>query len=170
MLTILAMSCTGMLLAGENLLKNPSFSLNLASWAAGTASRSTNVYHSAPGGLLLPSVSYWKAVYQEVAVDPGKIYTASAWAKYVGAASGNVAIRWYESATNKTIISTTSIALLSSSVVDWTFFEVKKVVPPENATIGAFYVMITKNVAATNYVDDVVFEEWIDPATFVVVR
>ena len=167
MLTILFMSCAGMVMAGENLLGNPSFSWNDNKLYWQGLSLCTTNYYTAPACFSIASTTYWKACYQDVAVDAGKFYSAAAWVKFVGTGSGVVEMRWFNAAGDK--VGSTGIVYPKTDV-DWTYYERLKFNPPATAVSAWFYIAMAQNYTATIFVDDVVFEEWIDPATLVVIR
>ena len=154
------------LMAGENMIKTPSFHFNdKTNWNG--LSRSTTEYHTAPASLSLVATEHWKACYQDVAVYPEKFYSAAAWGKFVGTGSGVVEIRWYNAA--GTHVGSTGIVYPKTDV-DWTYYERLKFNPPATAVSARFYIAMAQNYTATIFVDDVVFEEWVDPATLVVIR
>ena len=154
------------LMAGENMIKTPSFHFNdTTNWKS--LSRSTTEYHTAPASLSLVATTYWKNCYQDVAVYPEKFYSAAAWCKFVGTGSGVVELRWYNAAGDQ--VGYTGIVYPKTDV-DWTYYERKKFAPPASAVKGRYYVAMAQNYTATIFVDDVVFEDWIDPATLVVIR
>ena len=154
------------LMAGENMIKTPSFHFNdTTNWKG--LSRSTTEYHTAPAGLTIVGAPHWKATYQTVAVDSGKFYSAAAWVKFVGTGSGVVEMRWFNAAGDQV----GSTGIVSPKIdVDWTYYERLKFNPPATAVSAWFYIAMAQNYTATIFVDDVVFEEWIDPATLVVIR
>ena len=154
------------LMAGENMIKTPSFHFNdTTNWIK--LSRSTNEYHTAPASLSLVATTYWAFTYQTVAVDAGKFYSAAAWVKFVGTGSGVVEMRWLNAAGTR--VGSTGIVYPKTDV-DWTYYERLKFNPPATAVSARFYIAMAQNYTATIFVDDVVFEEWVDPATLVVVR
>ena len=164
--TLALLFSAGTLMAGENMIKTPSFHFNdKANWTS--LSISTTEYRTAPAGLTIVGSTHWKATYQTVAVDAGKFYSAAAWVKFVGTGSGVVEIRWYNAAGDQV----GSTGIVSPKIdVDWTYYERLKFNPPATAVSARFYIAMVQNYTATIFVDDVVFEEWVDPATLVVIR